>query len=106
MPITKTMAYKVGNETFATFEEAQIAAISDLFKDSYVCLPEATTPMATATKVHEAISGMILDHADELVAIIACKPEEEKKPRKPRKDKGTKRANADAINRELQDMKQ
>lgn len=104
--ITKTTAYKVGNETFGTFEEAQIAAITDLFKDCYVKLPEPTSGMGHASEVHAAISGMILDHAGKLVEILTSKPGDAKPPRKPRKDKGTKRSKEDAINQVLQDMKQ
>lgn len=83
MPITKTMAYKAGEQTFPTLEEAQLHSLTLLFseiKTEGACGPSC-----------ENIASFAMDHAEEIVDILDSDPESEKKPRKPRSDKGTKR---------------
>lgn len=82
--ITKTMAYKVGNETFPTFEEAQIHSLTLLFSEMH-------TDDACGLSA-EQVSAFTQAHADDIIEILMCQPDEEKPARKPRKDKGTKRA--------------
>lgn len=84
MTITKTMAFKVGEQTFGTFEEAQLHSLTMLFfnmKSNDACGASA-----------EGIAAFSLDHADEIVEILTCQPDQEKPARKPRSDKGKKRA--------------
>lgn len=86
--ITKTMAFKVGEQTFATFQDAQLESIMLLISDPLAKNPNVSSRELAA----KAVAGIILDHADKIVEILTCQPDEEKPVRKPRKDKGTKRA--------------
>lgn len=91
MLIEKTTAYKVGNSCFSSIVEAQLSALEKVL---------STLPLEAPEKV----AGLLVDNAESVVAILEMK--DDKPTRKPRKDKGTKRAKAEAINRALQDGKQ
>ena len=80
--IQSVNAYKVGERVFPTIEEAQKSELAALFnkKDG----PDAE---------HLAMvcAQSVVDNTDEVVAILTCAPKS-KAPRKPRADKGKKRA--------------
>ena len=78
-------AYQVGEQVFPTIKEAQQNELAALFdkKDS----PDSE-------HLANVCAASVLEHADEVLAIITCQPKS-KEPRKPRKDKGTKRAPKD-----------
>lgn len=91
MLIEKTTAYKVGNQCFSSIVEAQLSALEN-----------ALAPLTL--EAPEKVAGLLVDNAEAIVAILEMKGD--KPTRKPRSDKGKKRAKEAAINRELQDGKQ
>lgn len=78
MPIVQTTAYRVGERVFPTIEEAQAKELMDL-----MCGDK------TPTDNEQNAAEFIVEHTDEIVAILTCTPV--KKPKKTRSDKGTKR---------------
>ena len=75
--IQQTTAYRVGESFLPTIQEAQQQEILDLIEARQGKLEEGDAHVAK----------FIVDHADELVAILTCKP----RTKKVRSDKGTKR---------------
>ena len=83
MKIQQISAYRVGEMVFATIAEAQKRELLDLI---------AGDKVATDNEIKAA--QWMVDNTDEVVAILTCQPKP-KAPRKPRADKGKKRAPKD-----------
>ena len=77
MPIVEVKAYSVGQQVFPTIQEAQKSEIMTLFPN------QADACGYNADRV----ASLIVDHTDEIVAILTCTP----RAKKVRSDKGTKR---------------
>jgi ABC-type uncharacterized transport system auxiliary subunit len=77
--IQQVLSYLVGDKLFPCIEEAQSAEIYQLLIQS-----DGLDSEAHATKAAQ----LIVAHADEVIAILSGKP----RTKKPRSDKGTKRA--------------
>lgn len=76
MPIIEVKAYSVGQQVFPTIQAAQIKELVDL-----ICGEKTPSDSAQVT------ANWIVEHADQIVAILTCQP----KTKKPRSDKGKKR---------------
>lgn len=83
MKIQQVSAYRVGEMVFATIAEAQKRELIDLI---------AGDKLATDREVE--VAQWIVDHTDDVVAILTCTPKAA--PRKPRSDIGKKRAANDS----------
>ena len=82
--IEKTTAYKVGNICFPSIEEAQLAALENIFT------PVQFQGSADAPVPSKQIAGIILDHSETILGILSMS-DSIQKPRKPRADKGKSR---------------
>jgi hypothetical protein len=80
MSIQIVSSYLVGQKLFPTIEEAQKAELTALFEPWTAIRPDEDLAKKSADK--------IVEHADEVIAILTCQP----KNKKPRSDKGKKRA--------------
>lgn len=87
MSIQQVSAYRVGERVLPTIQEAQCYELG-LLMDK-ICKDEELTLEKRADVVMA-----LVDHTDEVVAILTCQPKA-KAPRKPRKDRGTKRTPKD-----------
>jgi hypothetical protein len=100
--IQQIPAFQVGQLVFQTLQEAQKSELSALF-------PARNNGAVVGYNLEE-ITATIIENSDEVVAILTCRPSAKPKtPRKPRSDKGKKRAktpSSAAVNAALQDMKQ
>jgi hypothetical protein len=72
-------AFLVGQQLFSTVTDAQKAELATLFK------PWNLVPGEDGAEV---AAGRVVEHAAEVIAILTCAPS----PKKPRSDKGKKRA--------------
>jgi hypothetical protein len=86
MSIEQVSAYRVGELMFPTIQEAQKSELAALFS---VMPNSGGVPL-------DIIASTIVEHTDEVVAILTCQPKAKaKSPRKPRSDIGKKRAAKD-----------
>ena len=83
MSIQQVSAYRVGEQVFPTIQEAQKKELNDLVVEGGV--------MNDAGKL---VIDRIIEHTDEVVAILTCQP----RTKKPRSDKGKKRTPKTAPN--------
>ena len=83
MSIQQVSAYRVGEQVFPTIQEAQKKELNDLVAEGGV--------MNDAGK---SVIDRIIEHTDEVVAILTCQP----RTKKPRSDKGKKRTPKTAPN--------
>ena len=83
MSIQQVSAYRVGEQVFPTIQEAQKKELNDLVAEGGV--------MNDAGKL---VIDRIIEHTDEVVAILTCQP----RTKKPRSDKGKKRTPKTAPN--------
>jgi hypothetical protein len=81
--IQQVSAYRVGEQVFPTIQEAQKKELNDLVAEGGV--------MNDAGK---SVIDRIIEHTDEVVAILTCQP----RTKKPRSDKGKKRTPKTAPN--------
>jgi hypothetical protein len=81
--IQQVSAYRVGEQVFPTIQEAQKKELNDLVAEGGV--------MNDAGKL---VIDRIIEHTDEVVAILTCQP----RTKKPRSDKGKKRTPKTAPN--------
>jgi coenzyme F420-reducing hydrogenase gamma subunit len=81
--IQQVSAYRVGEQVFPTIQEAQKKELNDLVVEGGV--------MNDAGKL---VIDRIIEHTDEVVAILTCQP----RTKKPRSDKGKKRTPKTAPN--------
>jgi hypothetical protein len=77
-------AWYIGQQVFPTIQEAQKEELKVLLSDG-----------GAHTEVAKAVIDSIINHMDEVIAILTCTPKS-KGPRKPRSDIGKKRTKKDA----------
>ena len=80
MPIQQVSAYRVGTMVFPTIQEAQ--------KEELLSILAPEGRVEKDLVLHRTID-QIIQHTDEVVAILTCQPVA--KPKKTRSDKGKKR---------------
>jgi hypothetical protein len=84
--IQQVAAFQVGQQVFPTIQEAQKKELSSLF-------PVRDNGAVVGYNLEE-ITETIIEHTDEVVAILTCQP----RTKKPRSDKGKKRTPKTAPN--------
>lgn len=84
MSIQQVSAYRVGELVFSTIKEAQKKELLDLSSGD-------RPPSDAIPPEDQSWVDFIVDHTDEVVAILTCQPKP-KAPRKPRSDIGKKRS--------------
>lgn len=92
--IEQVKAYKYGNQVYPSIRDAQFAALELIFSALDEVNPANSSHSSTA-------ANLALEKRDEIVGILSLEGEPQPKPRKTRKDKGTKRAERFAVNPEL-----